>query len=410
LIPARFQGPALFRALNQGGRAATRAGLPLVRLDVDAFVDSARRRTGLEDFGDDAFREPLARVVASLEAEAGLNLVGRIAARKDIVRLLSSRLRMQDDLRRHPEIAGQPIRRPIFVTGLPRTGTTLLHGLLAQDPAARAPLGWEMMYPSPPPRRSLAGRDPRIGLAARQIRWFHRLAPEFQKIHPTGALLPEECLVISSHSFVGFQFQTMYHAPSYETWLEAHDLTASYHWHRRFLQHLDWGAPSPHWVLKAPAHLFGIEALVANYPDAGLVFTHRAPLEVVGSLASLTVALRSVFSDEVDPVAVGAEMTRRWWSGLERALRARDAGAIAPRRVVDVLYRDLMRDPVGVVRGIYEAFDVEFTPAFEGRMRAYLAENPKDRRGRHQYSLDEFGLDAEEETARYGAYARRFGL
>ena len=406
MIPQRFQGPALLRALNQVGRS----GRPLVHLDADAMVASARRRTGLEDLGSDFDREPFDRAIASIDSEAKLNLVGRIAARKDTLRLLASRLRMQEDLRRHPEIASQPIRRPIFVTGLPRTGTTLLHGLLAQDPRARAPLGWEMLYPSPPPRRSLSGRDPRIGMADRQIRWFHRLAPEFQKIHPTGALLPEECLVITSHCFESFQFQTMYEVPSYETWLESRDLSGCYRWHRRFLQHLDWGNPTGHWVLKAPAHLFGIEALMAAYPDAGLVFTHRAPLEVVGSLASLTVALRSVFSDEVDPVATGAEMTRRWHDGLERALRARDAGVVPKGRVADVLYRDLMRDPFGVVRGLYDALDMEFTPEFDRRMRAWLAENPKDRRGRHRYSLDEFGLDPDEETARYGAYARRFDL
>lgn len=289
-----------------------------------------------------------------------------------------------------PEIARV---KPIF--------TTLLHALLAQDLATRAPLGWEVMYPSPPPCPSLAGRDRRIALAERQMQWFHRLSPAFRAIHPTGATLPDECLVITSHSFVSFQFQTMYEVPSYQSWLECQDLRLCYEWHRRVLQHLQRSWPTERWVLKAPAHLFGLEPLLHAYPDAGIVLTHRAPLEVVASLASLTAVLRSTFSDAVDPIAVGTEMTRRW---------ARDEGRVPSRQVVDVLYVDLMRDPIGVVRQIYQSFDIELTRDAEYRMRAYLAENPKDRWGRHRYSFEEFGLDAEEEIARYGAYARRFAL
>jgi hypothetical protein len=292
---------------------------------------------------------------------------------------------------------------------LPRTGTTLLHGLLAQDPASRAPLTWEMMYPSPPRRRG-TGRDRRVTLADRQIRWFHRLNPAFRSIHPTGAELPEECLVIASHAFVSFQFQTMYDVPSYESWLEQQDLRPSYHWHRFFLQHLQWRAPAERWVLKAPAHLFGLDALFDAYPDAGIVLTHRAPLEVAASLASLTTVLRGTFSDAVDPLAVGGEMSRRWCGALQGALAKRDAGRVPAGSVVDVLYPDLMRDPIGVVARIYRAFSLDLTPAAEARMRAFLAANPKDKSGRHRYTLEEFGLDAGEEGARYADYARRFGL
>jgi len=410
MTPARSAKPAFVRALNSGGRTIQRTGVSLVRLDAQQLAAAACRRTGLEDFGDGAFREPLALVVRSLDTEARLNLIGRIAARQDILRLLSNRLKMVEDARRHPEITSGAIRRPIFVTGLPRTGTTLLHGLLAQDPGSRAPLTWEMMFPSPPPRPAGPRRDRRSAIAERQIRWFHRLSPEFRKIHPTGAELPEECLVITSHAFVSFQFQTMYDVPSYESWLEQQDLRGCYAWHRRFLQHLQWRWPAGRWVLKAPAHLFGLEALIDTYPDAGIVLTHRAPLEVVGSLASLTAVLRGTFSEDVDPFAVGAEMTRRWSEGLWRALRARDTGRVPSRQVVDVLYADLMRDPLGVVRQIYASFDIELTAEAERRMREFLGRNPKDKSGRHRYSLEEFGLDAGEENERYGAYARRFCL
>jgi hypothetical protein len=409
MMSASRSRPAFVRALNGGGRTIARTGVSLVALDPEQLLAAARRRTGLDDFGDPAFREPFERVVRSLDGEARLNLIGRIAARQDLLRLLSNRLRMIDDAKRHPEILAGPVRRPIFVTGLPRTGTTLLHGLLAQDPASRAPLTWEMMYPSPPRRRG-TGRDRRVTLADRQIRWFHRLNPAFRSIHPTGAELPEECLVIASHAFVSFQFQTMYDVPSYESWLEQQDLRPSYHWHRFFLQHLQWRAPAERWVLKAPAHLFGLDALFDAYPDAGIVLTHRAPLEVAASLASLTTVLRGTFSDAVDPLAVGGEMSRRWCGALQGALAKRDAGRVPAGSVVDVLYPDLMRDPIGVVARIYRAFSLDLTPAAEARMRAFLAANPKDKSGRHRYTLEEFGLDAGEEGARYADYARRFGL
>jgi hypothetical protein len=387
-----------------------RTGIPLVRLEDTLLLEEARRRTHLEDFGDDAFRDPLRRVLAAYDNDAALTLLGRIAARQDTLRLLSNRLRMQDDRRRHPEIGAEEVRQPIFVTGLPRTGTTLLHLLLAQDPAHRAPLNWESMFPSPPPERARHQRDARIAMAERQIRWFHRLNPEFRKIHPVGARLPEECLIITSHSFRSFQFETSHHVPSYQLWLEASDLRPSYEEHRRFLQHLQWHCRADRWVLKAPAHLYGFDAIFSVYPDARVVLTHREPLEVVASMASLHAVLRSTFSDGVDPVAVGAEVTQRWAEGMRRALEVRDSGRVDERQFLDVHYVDLVRDPIGTVKRIYAHYDMPFTEVAEQRMRRVLAENPKDKHGRHVYSLEQFGLDAEEEAERYRRYRQRFNL
>jgi hypothetical protein len=401
---------ALGRAIRTGGRVIQRSGLPLVRLDADLFLEEARLRTGLDDFGDDGFLDPLRRVIDDFEHEAKLSLLGRIAARQDLIRLLSNRLRIEWYRTRHPALGEQPVATPIFVTGLPRTGTTLLHGLLAQDPGHRAPLSWEMMFPSPPPERLHHHHDPRIAAAERQLRWFHRLNPDFKRIHDLGARLPEECLIITSHSFVSFQFQTTHYVPNYETWLEAADLRPSYRYHRRFLQHLQWRWRGERWILKAPAHLFGIEALFAVYPDAGVIFTHRDPLEVVGSLASLTYTLRSTFTDDIDPALVGPEMTRRWCDGLERGLRVREQGRVSASRFFDVRYDELLRDPIDVVRRIYAHYGFPFSPVAEERMRRFLARHPKDKHGRHRYTLDDFGMDRDEEAARYRSYCERFGL
>lgn len=401
---------SLTRALNNGGRVIERTGVSLVKLDPAALIADARRKTRLEDFdAADGFPEAFERVVRSFEDEAGLSLLGRIAARIDLVRLLATRLQLVEDRRRHPDVAASPVHRPLFVTGLPRTGTTLLHGLLAQDPANRAPLHWESLSP-PPLGRARQESERRAEAAARQLRWFHRLNPDIKRMHPVGARLPEECLIITSHSFLSFQFQTTHYVPSYQAWLEAHDLRASYDWHRRFLQHLQWRGRGERWILKAPAHLFGLPALFASYPDAGVIFTHRDPTEVAASLASLTTNLRDTFSETVDARTVGPEMTERWARGMYKALDDRDAGCGPAKQFYDVRYVDLMRDPIGTVRALYTYFDLPFTPGAETRMRRFLAENPKDKHGRHAYTLEDFGLDRDRERERYRKYAERFAL
>jgi len=301
------------------------------------------------------------------------------------------------------------VRRPLFVTGLPRTGTTLLHGLLAQDPESRAPLHWESIFPVRL-GRARQEAEQHAEAAARQVRWFHRLNPDLPRIHPVGARLPEECLIITSHSFLSYQFQTTHYVPSYQSWLEAQDLRASYEWHRRFLQHLQWRGRGERWVLKAPAHLFGLPALFAAYPDAGMIFTHRDPTEVAASLASLTTHLRDTFSETVDPKAVGAEMTERWARGIYRALEDRDAGHARPEQFYDVRYTDLVRDPIGTVRRLYAHYELPFTAAAEDRMRRFLAENPKDKHGQHAYTLEDLGLDADDLACRFKAYREHFGI
>ena len=395
--------------VRDGASLVARPGRRLLRLDANRMLVTASRRTGLHDFGDPAFHEPLGRLLRSLEAEACLNLVGRIAALGDLTGMLMNRLRLERDRAQHPGIAREQIRRPLIITGLPRSGSTFLHGLLAQDPASRVPLHWELRFPSPPPERSSHDTDPRIERAARHIRWFFRLAPEFRKIHPVGARLPEECVIILSHSFLSFEFSSNWFVPSYQTWLEQQELEPAYRYHRRFLQHLQWGYPAERWLLKAPPHLPGLRALFAVYPDADVIVTHRDPLEVVPSIASLHVVLRRTFSRAVDPLAVGPEVSRMLADDIRRGFAARDDGCAPPERFLDVWYTQLMDDPLAVVRRIYRHFDLPLSAEVEGRMRMYLATNPKDRNGPHVYSLDRFGLDSEVERARYREYWDRCG-
>src|SRR5262249_18354272 len=323
---------------------------------------------------------------------------------------LANRLWLERDRRRYPHIGAQAIEAPVVITGLPRSGSTLLHTLLAQDPGNRVPQTWEMLTPSPPPERATYDGDPRIAITERHLRWFQRLVPEFKTIHPVGARLPDECVVILSHSFLSSQFCSMYVVPSYQRWVRSQDLLPAYALHRRFLQQLQWRCRGQRWVLKAPAHLPALRELCTVYPDVGVIMTHREPLEVLPSEASLHTVLRQTFSDAVDPTVVGREITELIAEDIDAGLQARDDGCAPPEQFVDVRYRELVADPIGVVRTIYARFDIPLTTTAETRMRRWLADTPKDKHGVHAYSLAQFGLTPEEERDRYRRYRERFLL
>jgi len=269
---------------------------------------------------------------------------------------------------------------------------------------------WEVMYPSPPPARAAYERDPRIERATRQLRWIDWLAPDFRSIHPLGAQLPLECIAIMSASFRASRFQTTYNVPGYEAWLNGQDMRPAYAFHRRFLQHLQWRAPGARWVLKAPSHVFSFDALLDTYPDARIVQTHRDPVTAVASVASLSSVLHRAFSRRREPAKFGHEVRARWTEGLERSVDLRRTGRVAPERLVDLHYHELVKDPMEAVRRIYSQFGMTLTRAAATRMRAYLAENPQEKHGRHEYALDTFGLDAQDLARRFKAYSDYFGV
>jgi hypothetical protein len=399
---------AVRSAILLGARLAARPARPFLPLDAMCLVDAARRRAGVREIEDGSFLDGLRVLVGSLETEARLNLIGRIAVREDITRLLANRFRLERDRRRDPGIVAEEIRRPVFITGMPRSGSTLLHGLLAQDPANRVPRTWEMLLPSPAPERATYDHDPRIAKVERELRWFRRLAPDFQVIHDVGARMPEECTIIIAHSFVSSQFSSMYDVPSYSRWCDAQDPRTKYELHRRFLQHLQRRFGTRRWILKAPAHLNSLAGLLAVYPDARVIMTHRDPLEVLASEASLHATLRRTFATSVDPAAVGREMSECMEYDIRRGLEARDAGLVSPRQFFDVVYADVVHDVMGVVRRMYDHFDLPLTPGVEAGMRRFLAQHPKEKHGPHRYTLAQFGLDPEEEGRRYRAYRERF--
>jgi hypothetical protein len=317
LLPPK---PLPVRALNALGAAL---GARLPRLDPDRLLEAARRRTGLGDFGEPSFREGLERLVDGFEREAALTTLGRVVARRDLLRLLEGRLRLEAALRAEPAIERSEIRAPIFLLGLPRTGTSILHELLAQDPANRVPTSWEVMHPWPAPEAASFESDPRIAAVERQLAGVERLIPGFQAVHRMGATLPQECVAITAHEFASILFTTTHRVPAYQRWLESLDHRGLYRAHRRWLQYFQWRVPRERWVLKSPGHLWTLDALLAVHPDARIVQTHRDPLRVVASLVSLTALLRSLASDAVDPREIAREWAPRLAEGLDASMRAR---------------------------------------------------------------------------------------
>ena len=406
----RRDRPAAVRALNAVGRGLERAGLRPFSLDEAQLLDEARRRTGLSDFGDDAFREPLALFLRALESEAALTLVGRFLARRELLTWLVNRLELTDTWKRHPEIDGEEIRAPIFVTGSGRSGTSLLHELLAEDPGARVLRTWEALHPCPPPEAASYDTDPRIARADREMRLWERIAPAYGTMHENGGAVPQECLYLTAHELQSDLLSGSYQVPSYQAWLARSDKTRGYRYHRRMLQLLQWRCPGERWVLKAPSHLWTLRELFTVYPDARVVQTHRDPLVVMASMTSLIATLFWLRSDRVDPRAIATTWIRGVAFMLNHSLEQREQGLLPADRLHDVLYDELVRDPMAEVRKLYARFALELTPEAEARMRAYLAARPKDRRGAHRYRFSDTGLDLTRERARFAAYQQRFGV
>src|SRR5262245_35247174 len=340
------------RLLNGCGALLDKSRIPRAPLRAGDLIETAKRRCGLDDFGQGDFVEGLSRLLDSCQRECRLNLIGRIVLRGDLMRILCSRLFMQRDGQTYPSVMRQEIREPLFIVGLPRSGTTLLHTLLALDPEHRVPLTWEVMTPSPPTRDN---EKRRIQRAVQSCNCFNWLAPTFRHVHPVGAELPQECVSLMAPTFMSDQFDAMYYVPSYRTWFFRQDLRPAYEYHRCFLQHLQVRQSARRWVLKAPTHMFALPALLAVYPDALFVQTHRAPLDAMASVSSLITILRRVFSDAVDPLIVCSEAIDYWSKTLDGFLQERRR--LGEQRVCDVNYAEIRRDALGVMRRIYAHFN-----------------------------------------------------
>lgn len=377
-------------------------------MNVSDIIDKACAETGLSDLGDPAVLEGLDVLVKASNEEANLSEAGAPRWEGNLVGILSNRLRVVDHLKRHPELLERPIDRPVFVFGLPRTGTTLTINLLSADPARRCLLRWEALKSAPPAAAGCLHSDPRCISEQERLTMSIKFAPQIAAAHYEDADSPSECQFAMAPSFCAQLFDSNLHIPSYHHWfLRGASYLPAFRFHKRLLQLLQ-AENGGRWTLKNPWHPLFLNDLTTVYPDAQLVMTHRDPAEVVGSACSLIRLVRPMFSDVVNLGQIADQMIETFDLMIERQNAYRDKHG--EMSIYDIQYVEQLRDPVGQIRKLYAHFDEPFTSETELAMNEMVAENPQGKHGKHTYSLEEFGLTATGVRHHFRDYCQRFNI
>lgn len=404
--------PAAIAVANRLGRLLSSVGIGGKPITVDHVLADARRKVKLSDFGDEGFLEPLEVLVDSINREARLNPVGQMIIRGRIVGILANKLVAQDTIKQHPEILDIPIEAPIVIAGLARTGTTMLHRLIAQDPAIRSLASWEAINPAPAKAKRGQKKDPRFAQAAAAAKGLKYMSPGFFAIHPAEPDAPEEEVILLEQAFLTTTPEAMMNVPTYSKWLEEQDHVPAYQALKRMMQYLQWQRPglgkNVRWVLKTPHHQEYFDPLLEVFPKATIVHTHRDPLKTSPSLFSMLTHLQMIFSDEVDPNRVANHWLGKIENMVRRTLATRER--VSDRGFVDVSYYDLIKDPLPQVARIYEAAGIALRPETVRLMEASRKANKQHKYGRHKYSLADFGMTADDVESRIAPYRARFNV
>jgi Sulfotransferase family len=367
---------------------------------VNEILEAAVAQTGLDDFGDDSFREGLEILLASLRDEARLNERGETFIHQRIVGYLGQRLQVEDWYRRHPDIDEVPIDAPLIGLGLPRTGSTALSLLLAQDPDVRYLRRWESSQPCPPPS-TVQGADPRIPADDGEMVGTRRHVPG--DIHG-----PMECHELMALDVKSHIFQSFAQIPSYSAWLvEKADLTSTYAYQRRVMKLLQWGEPTRPWRLKCPSHVVWLDHLDRVFPDAKFVMTHRDPTDVILSVADLYADIIGTFTDHIDRPYIGRLNVEHWSSGMDRTLQFRAGSADA--RFYDIDFRAMQADPIGEVKGLYAWLGEPVGDEFELRMQSWWTQAAAEREPSTHADPAQFAIDLDELRPRFAQYVDRAG-
>ena len=379
-------------------------------LSSDEIVRAAARAAKSDEFGDESFLDALPVLSDAISREADLSWLGRVMFRQQLLGFLQNRFSVYRYRAAHPEVAGVPIERPLFVVGYPRTGTTILFNLLAQDPANRVPLSWEVQFPDPPPQGETFSTDPRIDKARKYFGYMDIMAPSLASIHEVGAEVPQECMPIVAQTMLGPQFNVTFNVPSYQAWVDQQSHAPAYTYHRHYLEHLQSKHMKDRWVLKSPTHLHSLDALLAEYPDARFIITHRDPAKTMPSLASLYYVIRGLASDSVDPHALGQQVMEWWATAADLSMAARDKHTDKADQFIDIQFEEIMADPVAALGRAYERFEMPWSGDIEERMRAFLADNPRGKHGAHRYEIEDFGMTLGQIRERFEGYCRAYDI
>jgi hypothetical protein len=377
------------KVLNRVGARLARMGLERPSLTPASVVAAAVKQAGSADLGSDSYREPLEVFLASCRREAELTTFGRILITKMLAAALANRIELHRWSLAHPAVLEERIDSPWIIVGLPRTGTSVLSMLLGLDPMARPLRQWEAAHLIPPPTLEGAEEDPRIAQTAKELDGLMKLNPPLRAMHPFGATLAQECVSLFMYDVRTLALETQAHVPTYARWLEGADMAPAYAQHKRALQALQSAQPTERWILKTPNHLWHLEALLAAYPDARIVWTHRDPGPVVTSLASLANAGQRPLTGRADPRPTAEEWKRKCAFALGSALAFDQASGDGWCQHLH--YDALMADPVEAVRDLYHRFGDEVSDLHARRMATFLEQRPQDAFGHHRYDPSDFG-------------------
>ncbi|WP_164503599.1 sulfotransferase family protein [Pleionea sediminis] len=374
-------------------------------LDVDDLVKQARKKTGLIDFGDESFLEPLHRNLEEAVEKKILHRKGTVIQREGKIKLLSNRLEINDYLKKHPKVKDEVIKEPIFIVGLPRTGSTMLHRLLACDPALRWLRGWESHGVVPPVDNK--SRDRKIASVRAAVTLMDIMEPRLKPIHPVSVTGPEECLGLLANSFDTIVSNFFNTDMEFSRWTRNRDTTSSYEFYKTQLQILQYSSQyKGQWLLKSPMHTHGMEAIIKVFPDAKFIQMHRDPRDVIASICSLTQKFQELVAGPIDPIVCGKEQLELWPESLEKCAKAREN--IPSDRIVDIFYPELIADTIGTVRSAYNQIGLTLSPEAESAMRMRIANRSKNRK-RHHYALSDYGLDRAKVEQAFASYLAEFG-
>jgi hypothetical protein len=402
---SELRSPPL-RALNQIGARLSRFGVTLPSLEPSSVVVAAVKAAGSADLGSDSYREPLEVFLESCGREADLTTFGRLLIAKMTASALANRIALHRWSLDHPEVHSERIDSPWVIVGLPRTGTSVLSMLLGLDPMARPLLQWEAAHPIPPPTLEESAEDPRIAQTAKELDGLMKLNPPLRAMHPFGATLAQECVSLFLYDMRTLALEIQAHVPTYARWLESADMAPAYAQHRLALQTLQSRQPTDRWILKTPNHLWHLEALLAAYPDARIIWTHRDPGPVITSLASLANAGQRPLTSRTDPRPTAEEWKRKCAFALGSAVAFDEKSE--PGWCQHLHYESLMDDPLETVRGLYKHFGSEVSDLHARRMEAFLEHRPKDAFGHHRYDPADFGWTYEGLAEEFRYYTDRY--
>ena len=395
----------MFNGINGFGRMLKSVGLDPFKLDAEKIIRKSIRKAGYRGLLPGQTEEGLKILVDSILKEGDPNPFGLLAVSKLFERTLYGRLKVEQVLKADPQIEEVEIKEPVFIIGMPRTGTTILHALLHLDDDHRSPLAWECLLPYPVPKPENFHNNSQVKRIRKDFDQLFKLVPDFQVKHYMEADSPQECLGINMLDFNSFQALVLFYIPTYSDWFHNRaDKLETMRFHKRFLQYLQsGGVKSKRWLLKTPAHLMRLPELFEVYPDARIIMTHREPEKVVASTASLLTSVRSLYSDSEDPVRTGREQLDIWSSYFEKFLDSLENSG-KKDQVIHIRFDDFVKDQIGEIQKIYSYFGWEMSEASLERKRKFLAENPKGKNGVHVYTPEDFGLTKEMIDRKFGHY------